>query len=621
MCGIGGIATTRNRQPICKDDIFAMEKELIHRGPDDGESWVASSGLVGMAHRRLSILDLSSAGHQPMHSRDQRFTVVFNGEIYNFASLRKELVAKGSVFRSDCDTEVILELYARDGAECVRSLKGMYAIAIWDRDKEQLFLARDPLGIKPLYVWRKDGKIAFASELRSLLAARLGSHKLDERAIAGFLLMGSVQEPSTMIQDIEMLPPGHSLIWCNGKSSISTQWEIQFPLLNTGTDRLCENTNVDYRGVLRDSLHDSIRRHFVSDVPVGIFLSGGIDSTAILALAVKLGFKDLKTFSISFDDKSISEGDLARRTADHFGTDHHEWKMKSADGQELFSSFIEAMDQPSNDGFNTYCVSKLAHDHGVKVVLSGLGGDELFGSYPSFRRIPTMISWHKRLGKMPFCRPAIASIMGQVWQTGPRSRIAHYLRSSGESRLAYCAMRGIFTYGEAMSIVSHLLGTQAKLIDWSDLIDTVPNWSMPDQISYLELTRYMRNQLLRDSDVMSMAWGLELRVPFVDHTLVESVTKIPNSIRLSAGKKLLVDAVEDVPEWIYRQPKRGFSFPFRQWLLENENWRNAFSETLARCPVKPNDWYKQWMLVVLEHSIGRYSSLGVDHKSGCDGLR
>lgn len=612
MCGIGGIVGSSTSEAVGWEALKLIERSLYHRGPDDGACWQSPSGRAGLVHRRLSILDLSPLGHQPMHTRDGRFSIVFNGEIYNFRELRKELISDGVSLKSQGDTEVLLELFARRGADCVNLLSGMFAFAIWDEQERELFLARDALGIKPLYVWQHGDRLAFASELKALLSSAIGPRKIDGSALAGYLLMGSVQEPRTLLKDVFMLPAGSILEWKGGRSVQRKYWKLDFGNFTCDEKIGSSKTNISsYESAIshaRVGLRESIERHFVSDVPVGIFLSGGIDSTAVLAIAKQIGCEQIQTFSIGFDEKEFDEGELARRTARHFGTQHHEWRMTSKEGEGLFEKFLEAMDQPSNDGFNTFCVSKFAHDRGLKVVLSGLGGDELFGGYPSFQAVPKLTRWHQRLQLLGPMRFGMSSAVRSLWPTGPRARFAEFLASSGSAIDAYRAMRGCFTSYESKKLVAHITGESFKSLrdfemDWEQ-DEAFATWAPGDQVSYLELTRYMRNQLLRDSDVMSMAWGLELRVPFVDRSLAECVGQIPTEFRLSA-KRLLVEAVGDIPPWVLEQPKRGFRFPFQQWLAAIGPWTQRFHEILSASPVKPKTWYQQWMLVVLEHALGR----------------
>jgi asparagine synthase (glutamine-hydrolysing) len=593
MCGIAGIVGL----PEGHDPLIARMQRMLpllaHRGPDDS-GLVSPSDGVALGHTRLAILDLSSLGHQPMTFQDDRYSIVFNGEIYNFQSLRAELEAKGRVFRSHTDTEVILQLYDHEGASCVGRLQGMFAFAIWDSLHKSLFMARDPLGIKPLYVWNCGGRIAFASELRALLKAEMGEVSLNPQALFNFFRFGSVPEPETLVANVSMLEAGHWMTWKAGEIRTQKYWSLQ---LGRG-----EKSDLDPVSAVRSALLNSIERHFVSDVPVGIFLSGGVDSTCLLALAHTLGHKDLHTYCISFDENELNEGDLAQRTAQHFGARHTDWRLSAAEGRQLIADYLGSMDQPSNDGFNTFCISRLANRSGMKVVLSGLGGDELFAGYPSFDRIPRLLQIHRTLRVIP----GLQSIGGYLAREcgGPKGgRIADFLRSKGTVVDAWSAMRGFFTWHESTLLVRQLSGQQfspdPEMTGLSSLVSAQP--TLADQISACEIAGYMRNQLLRDSDVMSMKWGLELRVPFVDQALVDSVSMIPADLRLARGKKILLDAVPEIPHWIREQPKRGFRFPFETWI--QNDWMETF-ETISRSSVvDPVSWYRKWCLFVVHHFI------------------
>ena len=596
MCGIAGLLSDRFPPEELRLRVEAMQSRLHHRGPDDQGIFMDPTGRAALAHTRLSILDLSPAGHQPMSSPDGRYNIVFNGEIYNFLELRKALEQLGERFESRTDTEVILKLYAREGEQCVKHFDGMFALAIWDQRERRAFLARGPFGIKPLYLWRHRESLAFASEIRALLQADLEPKSLCSLALYEYFLYGSVQEPRTLIEQIEMLPAGYSLIWTEGGGRRRQYWRLELGEDNVSPAEAVSTT--------RKALDDSICRHFVSDVPVGIFLSGGIDSTALVALARANGYENLKTLSISFDDPAYNEGDLAAETAAHFGTDHYDWRMTADDGRDLLTGFLKQVDQPSNDGFNTYCVAKLANEQGLKVVLSGLGGDELFGGYRSFDLVPKMMSWHRRLRVAGPLRGLAGRMARRHANNGKSRRLGTYLSSEGHVSEAYWAMRGFFTPDEAESLVKHYTG---GLDDFArnDCFgyDDASQPSLPDSVSYLEMTRYMQNQLLRDSDVMSMAWGLELRVPFVDRKLVDRVGRIPAAIRLARGKQLLLDAVPEIPAWIAHRPKRGFAFPFEQWI--GQDWRGSFAEIEQSSPVPLRTWYRQWCLFTLNYFLNQ----------------
>ncbi len=592
MCGIAGIISDSLSPEELRRRTEAMHDRLRHRGPND-EGVYADRGVV-LAHRRLAILDLSETGHQPMSTDDSRYTIVFNGEIYNFRDLRNDLEARGVTFQSRSDTEVILRLFEREGAACVNVLEGMFAFAIWDSREQRCFLARGPFGIKPLYIWRHRGSLAFASEIRALLRAELSGTSLCRLALQEYFLYGSVQEPRTLIDEIEVLPPGYVLTWQAGGGRRQRYWRLRFP-----EQPKCGN---DAIAVTRAALDDSIRRHFVSDVPVGIFLSGGIDSTSLVALARANGFDKLKTACISFDEEKFNEGHLAAETAAHFRTEHYDCRLSADDGRRLLGEFLEHCDQPSNDGFNTFCVSKVAHELGLRVVLSGLGGDELFGGYHSFQLIPKMLRWHRWLGYTGLLR-RIAGTAGQRLGRSPRAqRFGTYLRSPGRITDAYWAVRGFFTPSEARKLADYYLGRQDDFARNEWITGTHRDQAtLLDDVCHLELNGYMRNQLLRDSDVMSMAWGLELRVPFVDHRLVDAITCIPAEIRLAPGKRLLLAAVPEIPSWIAGRPKRGFAFPFDRWL--SAQWGDLFEQLRRKSPVPLTTWYRQWCLFTLGNFI------------------
>jgi asparagine synthase (glutamine-hydrolysing) len=592
MCGIAGIVDSGLSAAALRERLEAMQTGLRHRGPDDAGIYISPDGRSGLAHTRLAILDLSPAGHQPMASSDGRYYVTFNGEIYNFRELRQELAEAGERFQSESDTEVVLKMYQRYGPEFVRELSGMFAFAIWDEREKSCFLARGPFGIKPLYYSVRSRRLAFASELRGLLAAGFIPRRLSGSALRGYFLFGSVQEPETLIEGVYSLPAGHYLFWQNrALRRPRCFWDVQFQSEPV--------PGAEAVAATREALNDTVRRHFVSDVPVSIFLSGGIDSTALVALARRTGVKDLRTFCISFDDPNFNEGEVAKRTAQHFGAEHYDWRLDSTSGKALITEFLTHLDQPSIDGFNTFCVAKHAHDHGAKVVLSGLGGDELFAGYRSFSLVPKLAKLSRWMSLVGPVRGLLGRVLEQTMPRTPHRRLGSFLAGPPSIASAYWAMRGIFTPNESLRLARAYLDTDGESED-----DTARHFHVPpqptaeDAVSYLEIARYMRNQLLRDSDVMSMAWGLELRVPFVDRQLLETLARIPAARRLAPGKRLLLEAVPEIPEWVARQPKRGFVFPFEDWIV-NE-WHDLFVRLDAASPVRLQSWYRRWCLLALE---------------------
>ena len=610
MCGIAGIIRLNTNNGRLEAKIEKMQTALKHRGPDDAGIYISTDKQAALAHTRLSILDLSAAGHQPMSTTDNRYHITFNGEIYNFQELRENLISQGEKFHSQTDTEVILKLYQRIGSDCVQHLRGMFAFAIWDDLEKTCFLARDPLGIKPLYYYQLGTTLVFASELRAVLASGLPAINMSLEGLYGYLTTGSVPEPYTLIADIYCLSAGNWLYWQNGNITKKQYWQINFTPEKISPP--------EAREIVRKALLDSIQHHFISDVPVGIFLSGGIDSTTILALATQTQKSQLSTYSITFAESEFNEGELAQKIANHFGAKHTEYQVTSSFAKTILPDFLAAIDQPSIDGFNTFCVSKVAHDHGMKVVLSGLGGDEIFGGYQSFQKVPQMVEWSKKLNILPFLRTGLG-IGLESWGNSPRiKRFGDFLTQTPSFASAYGTFRGIFSHQEACMIINQLsISTpilpplvppyQGKKPESSSLPLARGGFgwgSTPeDEVSFLELSCYMRNQLLRDSDVMSMNWGLELRVPFVDKNLLEAVAPIPSNIRLAQGKKLLTQAITEIPDWVINRPKKGFSFPFESWM--NSEFGDYFDNVHQNLniplniPLKP--WYRRWSLAILHH--------------------
>lgn len=590
MCGIAGILTHRRDRENLEILIQRMQKALQHRGPDDRGIFIAPDRQAAIAHTRLAILDLSPAGHQPMSTSDGRFWISFNGEIYNFQALRQTLIGQGETFHSHTDTEVILKLYQRLGSNCVQALRGMFAFAIWDDLEKTCFLARDPLGIKPLYYWQSGSTLVFASELKSILATHLPTRCLSADGLYGYLTSGSVPEPHTMIEGIYCLEAGYWLHWHAGELSRQCYWSVDFTPMAIAQPEAVQ--------IVRDALVDSIQHHFVSDVPVGIFLSGGIDSTAVVALARQTQTQDLRTYSIAFEEEYWNEGEVAHKVADRFGTEHTEYTMTAALGRELFPQFLKTLDQPTIDGFNSFCVSQLARKDGTRVVLAGLGGDELFGGYLSFQKVPQMVRIGKQIQGLGAIRTGVGLSL-ERWGTSSRTRrLGDWLQQAPTSAAAYGCIRGIFSHEEALTLLQQYVGD--RVLPGRDRPPCLPNLpSLEDEVSFLELNRYMRNQLLRDSDVMSMSCGLELRTPLVDRVLLEAIAPIPGSIRLAAGKQLLIQAVPELPSWVVNRPKQPFAFPFDQWL--KGDWRGELPEVKSDPTIPLQPWYRQWSLSILQH--------------------
>ncbi len=552
MCGINGILRlAAGAPPIDRDELLRTRDAMTARGPDGHGAWFSDDGRVALASRRLAILDLSEAGAQPMASADGRFHLVMNGEIYNFRELRRELEAQGVPFQSHSDTEVVLALYAREGAGMLARLRGMYGLAIWDDREKSLLLARDPLGIKPLYLAEDGGVLRFASQVKALEAGGAVSRAVDPAGLAGFLLWGSVPEPLTIRRAVRALPAGHYLMIRNGAIGDS------IPHGMAAVEPLAPEAAIE----------DSVVAHLVSDVPVAIFLSAGLDSGLIAALARRHLPEPPVTFTLRFDvleGTRRDEGPAAAEVARALGTRHVERRVGRADFAALWPQALAAMDQPSIDGFNTFLVSRAAHEAGLKVVLSGLGGDELFGSYPSFADVPRL----QRMARLP----GLAFVLSRLSSGRPKLKgLARYGRTLPG---AYFLRRGLFLPEE----LPGLLGKDAAedgLARYDPVADAAralaaANGRAGDPwiaVHEMETARYMRNQLLRDSDWASMASSVELRVPFVDAWLRSRLATNGFEPARGEGKAALVRRLApELPAALFARPKSGFYIPVMEWI-------------------------------------------------------
>lgn len=539
---------------------------MAHRGPDDGGIETREDATLGM--RRLAIFDPAN-GHQPMQTPDGRHTIVFNGAIYNFQALKSELAAKGRTFRTECDTEVLLAAYAEWGTGCLRRLRGMFAFAVWDRQERTLCLARDPLGIKPLYYRQDGGRLLFASEINALRAARVFDAEIDPLAVADYLAWFSVPAPRTIYRGVLSLRPGECALWRDGRLDIRAAWNFSAIPADA---RPCAS-HEEFLSGLREQLRDSIRAHMLADVPVGAFLSGGLDSAVVVGLMSQASGTRLKTFSIGFEERDYSEAEAAAETARHFGTDHHARMLTGVEVAGDVEKLLDAFDQPTGDGINTYYVSQAAHASGVKVTLSGLGGDELFGGYPSFRNLPRLARllplWRTLPGGL---KRLVSSRLGRGETRG--RKLADFLIHAHDIQELAAMQRRVFSESRWRS----LLGPEALALSTartpfhpeigalrSDLAAAGPF----EIASAWELRTYMADVLLRDSDVMSMRHSLELRVPFVDRPLIEWLWRQPAQFKYTPRhpKSALSEAVSDIlPPAVLSRGKHGFTLPFALWM-------------------------------------------------------
>ena len=576
MCGIVGIVARNSR--ISPALLEQAPRSLAHRGPDDSGTVLLTIREpepleIGLGHRRLAIIDLSPLGHQPMHDPVTGNWIVFNGEIYNFRELRKELEAVGAVFKSNSDTEVILAAYRVWGESCVVRLGGMFAFALWDATRQRLLLARDPLGIKPLYYHQSEQMFIFASEARTLLRTGLVPRKADSTGVLSYLAFGSVYEPWTIVEGVRAVPPGHALTIENGSVSSREYWNPLQSFLHSQSESETRSGNGSATvAQLPAILRDAVLSHLVSDVPVGVFLSGGIDSSALVAVLSHNGVR-ANTFSLVFKEEEFNEGQYSREIARRFGTEHHEIPVSQQDTLAALPEALCAMDQPTIDGINTYLVSAKTRAAGVKVALTGLGADEMFAGYSNFRRVPRMERFSRQLGRLPrLARQSVSASMALFAGMGDRSRkLAELVTTEDSAVHPYFLARMLFGAAQREGLVdagSHdsersLDGILRESIVRSSALDPV------NRVSYLESHFYLRNTLLRDSDFMSMAHGLELRVPFLDRKLVEACFRIPGDekVKGASPKALLLASLGvDLPTEILNRPKRGFTLPFERWL-------------------------------------------------------
>jgi asparagine synthase (glutamine-hydrolysing) len=617
MCGICGIIGLTDKE-IAENTISKMNAAIAHRGPDDEGVFIDSG--IALGHRRLSIIDLSKNGHQPMFSADGGFALIYNGELYNYKSLRLELqrakVGDSNAaysFRTQSDSEVIIAAYQRWGAECVKYFNGMFAFAIWDKQKEELFIARDRLGIKPLYYWQNNG-IIFASEIRALIKSGFVPKKLDKKALCDYVAFQTVHAPATILEDVKMLLPGHYLLIKKSEINIPVKqqkyWSLQdIPVQSPvkSYEQICKD--------VKDLFFASVERRLVADVPFGAFLSGGIDSSLVVAVMSKLMREKVRTFSVTFDESEFSEAPYSAQVAKQYNTEHREIKLSPNECLFKLPDALLSMDHPSGDGINTYIVSEATKKAGITMALSGLGSDELFAGYPLFKRL-------QKLEKMKW-------VSGFPFVSLPFKAMAMLKPSPASNKLleiaglpnwglenTYPVTRETFTKKEMTELLSLYTPLERKLL-------LNRNHDVLSKISVAELSNYLPDVLLRDTDQMSMAHALEVRVPFLDYTLVEYLLGLPDNVKYPhTPKKLLTDAMKGLlPENITNRKKMGFTFPWNVWmrtelksfcegninsLSEREYFNKGNLQALWKGFLKENPqcpWYKIWHLVVLENWI------------------
>lgn len=558
-------------QALARRTLPALRSALAHRGPDDDGEDTAPMGdrFLGLAQTRLSIIDLSPAGHQPMIHPDSGDRLIYNGELYNFAALGAELRARGVKFRGHSDTEVLLHALVEWGPACIERLQGMFAFAFHDVSAQRLILARDPVGIKPLYLAAlPEGGLVFASEVRAILRTGLCPPRLDPRGLAGLLAYGAVQHPCTIFQGVEDMPPGHYQVVAPGDHSARVGRVRFWKAPPTGS------TPSEVVGVVRSTVESAVRDHLVSDVPVGVFLSSGLDSTIVAGIAARHAAR-LRSFTVGFADApDTSELAVASRTAARFGLQHTAIDVSGDEALDTTRSWLAALDSPSVDGLNVFLISRFVRAQGIKVALSGQGGDELFGGYPSFRDIPRLRRLFQAGRRIPRAlRRKIAALATARRPSAVREKAIDLADSDGSLPALYFRRRKMTATAtlRALGLVPGPLGLTDDYIPRETLTpDLIADVDEVGAISRLETAFYMGNMLLRDGDANGMRHGLEIRVPLLDQRLLDLLLGLPGSVRLPSGsrpKHLLALSFPELlsPEQQTAQ-KRGFTLPIARWL-------------------------------------------------------
>ncbi|KHJ36995.1 asparagine synthetase [glutamine-hydrolyzing] 1 [Pedobacter glucosidilyticus] len=600
MCRIAGIINKNFPNQELKEKIEFMTHSQKHGGPDDAGIFIDENHGLALGHRRLSILELSSLGHQPMFTKEHHYGLIFNGEIYNYKDLKKELEQLGSQFNSHSDTEVILKAFVQWGTDSFKKLRGMFAFALFDKREKNLYLVRDQQGIKPLYYHQDNNTLYFASEVKAFNCFAFSKAKNKDWPLA-FLSFGHLPEPMTTVKNVWMLPKGHYLeVSLDAKN---TSLQIKHYALQT--ENILNISLPEAQEEINHLLNNAIQKQLVADAPLGIFLSGGIDSSLLALQAAKYKQEKLITVSIHFTEAQYSEKKYQEIISKKLPGKHIEQEVNRKDFENYFDHILEHMDQPSTDGINTWFVSKAAHDAGLKAVLSGIGADELYGGYPSFNRV----------SKIPLLRKTskIIGAFNRIAKNDALQRL-NYLNNTNHTAFEYLFLRGFFSTEQLDHLFSIKKNEQYQAIIGLD----EPKVKIPKQYdgkraSWFEQHYFMQNQLLKDADAMSMQHGLEIRVPFLDEDLVNFTNQIPESIiydKKKPAKHLLINAFNCLlPQEIWNRPKMGFTFPFQHWLKTHPKYL-SLKEKYSHHPVKQRlfqqyekdkiHWSKIMSLLVLE---------------------
>lgn len=621
MCGINGVIGIKNNEDV-SHIIGRMNDSIAHRGPDAAGFW--QNQYCGLGHRRLSIIDTSEAGNQPFFSSDKKIVMVFNGEIYNYIELKQELQHDFD-FKTQSDTEVIIAAYKKWGIDCITHLYGMFAFALWDDQQQCLYIVRDRLGVKPLYYGEKDGATWFSSEIRALLNTGKFERKISPASLSDYFRYQTVHAPNTIITGIHMLMPGHYMKFKDGKHETICFWEMGKNADRSSADHDASTIRKNIHDIMRSSVEIRMR----ADVPFGAFLSGGIDSSIIVGLMSEIASQPVKTFSITFHEKEFDESPYSDVIAKKFRTDHTRIQLRAKDFLDLVPEALLAMDHPSGDGPNTYVVSKVTREKGVKMALSGLGGDEVFAGYDIFKRMKALEA-RQWINKIPRVVRESAGRMAFGLKTSVATEKLSGLLS--QPRLDFAHVYPMNRQVLSPPIIAGLLKNNQDISDYyvEKLAAQIQQLDLPilSKVSLAEVGTYMQNTLLRDADQMSMAHALEVRVPFLDHRLIEYVTGIRDEEKYPhSPKQLLTSSFEGLlPHDVIHRPKMGFTFPWSLWM---KNELRSFCEenisSLSRVEaIQPaavqqlwnrflqNDpiitWSRIWPLVVLGHWVKQHDA-------------
>ncbi|MBC7919819.1 MAG: asparagine synthase (glutamine-hydrolyzing) [Ferruginibacter sp.] len=593
MCRIAGIVGNFPSPDEKRTLVRGMADCMAHGGPDDEGLWEDRAACWCFGHRRLSILDLTSAGHQPMSTPDGTIWITFNGEIYNFRALRAELRALGCSFRTQTDTEVLLWAYHAWGEESFSRLNGIFAFALFDARRQVVLLVRDASGIKPLYYAVHHQSLVFASEVKAFKMTGL-SFPEDPDWKIHFLTFGFLPQERTTLQSVSALPKGHYLTWDIPTGKFTVHPHTRFHFSSEVVDR------EESLRLIREQLAQAVERQLISDAPIGVFLSGGVDSSLLALLAEQTQGENLRTLSVTFSEDQYSEQKFQQAVVERLRGTHTYYVVTQSDFIEHLPRIFGAMDQPSVDGINTWFISKCAREAGLKAVLSGLGADELLGGYPSFARIDTL----ENLCRLP----------GRVFSAGELFRDEKLKKLSflqlGNDLGRYLFLRGMFTPRRVARFLDATEGEVKNKLRSMGLGDALNGLAPGNKASWLELNIYMQSQLLKDTDYMGMSHGLEVRVPFLDQEFVRSVMRIDPGVKFirHQPKELLKSAFRDLlPESVWKRPKMGFTFPFQQWIKQTDAFRKlmhhpnqAVREIAQSFGRGETHWSRCWSLIVMD---------------------